>query len=57
MLRPISGLGAAIYAAVDGGVWDLLVSLDLVVPERVEGGWVCRHCVRGAPYTGHTPTL
>jgi len=47
----------AVYAAVEGEVWDLLVSLDLVVPERAEGGWVCRHCVRGVPYTGITPKL
>lgn len=45
------------YANADGECWDLLVSLDLVVPERVEGGWVCRHCVRGVPYTGITPKL
>lgn len=46
-----------VYAAVEGEVCDLLVSLDLVVPERTEGGWVCRHCVRGAPRTGLTPRL
>lgn len=46
-----------VYAAVEGECWDLLVSLDLVVPERVAGGWVCRHCVRGATSTGHAPKL
>ncbi len=47
-----------VYAAVEGEVWDLLLSIDLVVPERVEGGgWVCRHCVRTAPRTGTAPKL
>jgi hypothetical protein len=46
-----------VYAAVDKEVRDLLVSLDLVVPERVAGGRVCRHCVRGVPYTGITAAL
>ena len=27
-----------LHAAVEGEGWDLLVSLDLVVPKRVEGG-------------------
>ena len=46
-----------VYACAEGEVWDLLVSLDLVVPERVEGGWACRHCVGRGPYTGITPKL
>lgn len=46
-----------VFADVEGECWDLLVSLDLVVPERVEGGWVCRHCVGGGPYTGIAPKL
>ena len=44
-----------VYACAEGEVWDLLVSLDGVVPGRAEGGWVCRECVRGVPYTGITP--
>jgi hypothetical protein len=46
-----------VFADVEGECWDLLVSLDLVVPERAEGGWVCRHCVGGTPYIGHVPKL
>ncbi len=46
-----------VYASAEGEVWNLLVSLDLLVPKRVEGGWVCRHCVGGVPYTGITPRL
>jgi hypothetical protein len=44
-----------VYAVVEGEVWGLLVSRDGAVPERVEGGWVCRHCVADAPYTGIAP--
>lgn len=46
-----------VVAAIDGDCWDFLVSFDLVIPERVEGGWVCRHCVRGAPRAGLAPKL
>ena len=51
------GSEITVYACVEDECWDLLVSFDLVVPERVEGGWVCRHCVAGVPYTGITPKL
>lgn len=51
------GSEITVCASMEGACWDLLVSLDLVVPERVEGGWVCRHCVGGAPHTGITPKL
>lgn len=53
----LSDTEIAVCAAVEGEVWDFLVSLDPVVPERVESGWVCRHRVRGVPYTGITPKL
>lgn len=53
----LQGSEISVYANVEGECWDLLVSLDLVVPQRVEGGWVCRHCVSGVPYTGTTPKL
>lgn len=46
-----------VYAAVEGECWDLLVSLDMAEPRRVEGGWVCRHCVSGVSFTGITPKL